>query len=391
MRDESGGTGPEPREARGAEEGSGARRDAGPGSGGGRIGRLLRRPATAVTAALVALASAGTGTWAAGVGPFAPDRYCWGAWEQNSGPQLLGGREVLTPGSERTAKESAAPSPDRPRGTCTLTVTPGEDARGTDKDVTVAYGPVPEGREKRLEWLGEWLDASLVPLPDGVAGLVGQGKGMAVLPEECDVDGRPTAVTITAGWDRIGDERDVADLLLAVAGEGMRRTGCASGEPMRVTSPVPEADTTPSPSSVGPTATCRIPGLAFEPAKGTHYDETVGAVTGDLHLCTLFDTSNIRRPVFAGQFAMVAQPRLRALFHGLAGSRTPGGGWRGKGWLDGSRNVLETSCGDTSTVFLLQLDTYLHDVARPGTEQAFARAVNSVAGRIGCPAPAPRR
>ncbi|MBN0042540.1 hypothetical protein JS756_00110 [Streptomyces actuosus] len=372
----------------------------------------------------LALAVTGAGVRAAGMGPFAKDRYCWGAWEQDSGPRLLGDDELGRSGSKRTAEESAAPSADRPEGTCTLRVTSSvpddhgasaTDAYGADDDqasktiefkktVEVRYGAVPASEEEHLKWLQRFLGGSVAPLPDGVPGLVGGAEGMVVLPEGCDVDGRPTVVTISADETgdghlglvnmpvSIGSQRDVARLLLAVANEGMRRTGCAQGAaPLRVTSPVkPVRDR--EIGGVGSTSTCGIRGLGFATVKGDHYDALAGTVEDDVQLCTLTNTDDVKNPVFTGQFVMVAHPRLAALFQGLTGDRSPGPGWRGKGRLTGSYDIVRTDCAHGPTVFALQLESdYLKKIAVPDSGGAFARAVNAVGDRIGCPDVAPRR
>ncbi|NML54914.1 hypothetical protein HHL19_34390 [Streptomyces sp. R302] len=387
------------------------------GAGGGdgiRGSWLRRRRGTVVAVTVGALALAGVGGWAAEVGPFAKDRYCWGAWEQDSGPRLLGDEELGRSGSERRAEESAAPSADRPEGTCTLRVTSSvPDSHGSSggggtiefkKTVNVRYGAVPAAEEERLGWLREFLDGSVAPLPDGVPGLVGSSKGMVVLPESCDVDGRPTVVTVTGGETgdghlglvrmpvSIGSPGDVARLLLDVADEGMRRTGCAEGAgPLRVTSPVRPAREREI-GGVDAKDTCGIRGLGFATGKGDHYEARPGAVADDVQLCTLTNTDNVRNPVFAGQFTMVAQPRLVALFQGLAGDRSPGPGWRGKGRLSGSYNIVQADCGKEPAVFMLVLGSgHLQKVAVPDVDGAFARAVNAVGDRIGCSDVAPRR
>lgn len=390
-------------------------------SGTGRF-RPGGRRGFVVAAAVVVLAAAGVGgVWAStGMWPLAKDRYCWGSWEQNSGPSLLGDGKVEDPGSKRTAEQTAAPSAERPHGTCTLRVTTSSsedddesdysyesaesDTTETEEPVTVEYGPVPRGREARLEWLAEYLDGSVAPLPDGVPGLVSREKGMVVLPRECDVDGRPSTVTITGdevtGGDTepgettsIGGEGEVAELLLAVANRQMRQVGCAPDKPMRVTSPVAApGDAAPlMPGGMSPA--CRIPGLDFSVGKRSDYKAAAGAVTDDVQLCKVTDYDDVRDPQFAGQFVMVAQPRLAALFHGFVGEEPPGDGWRGNGTLTDAYSAVEAGCGRGSkAVFLLQFDGYsLRQVADPDPERIFARAVNSVADRIGCPDVAPKQ
>ncbi|MCH0543269.1 hypothetical protein I3F58_27700 [Streptomyces sp. MUM 203J] len=319
------------------------------------VPRVGRRAVVAVAGVLLGLG--GAGAWAAGAGPFAEERYCWGAWERDSGPRLLGDREPAGSGSERTAQEDGELTADSSRGTCTLLVTSsveddrapapgeGEPASGAiefEKKVTVTHGPVPQDADARLRWLGAFVAGSMTPLPDGVPGLVRHGRGMVVLPEGCDTEGRPSVVTISGDEagdghlglvglpTRIGSEWDVAQLLLAVANTAMKQVGCASGTPLQVSSPVEVTES--EDRGVSASRTCRIPGLGFKTAEGTHYEADVGAVNGGLQLCRINETQNVRSPEFAGQFAMSSQPRLAALFRGLADDRPVGEGRRWPDW-----------------------------------------------------------
>ncbi|MGW0736479.1 hypothetical protein [Streptomyces sp. NPDC002851] len=381
------------------------------GSGPRRSWPRRHRGAVAA-AAFLALAGAAAGTWATDTWPFAKERYCWGAWEQDSGPKVLGDSELEASNSTRTARESAAPTRQKPRATCTLTVTSsipddhgGDEGSGSDtidftKTVTVTYDSPPENRSARLEWYGDYLDGSVSPLPDGVPGLVSQRKGMLVLPERCDVDGRPGTVTIEAKehgdghlgrvdvGGRIGTEYEVAQLLLAAANTGMRQAGCAPDEPLRITSPVGPARELES-DSVDDT-TCGIRGFAFRTGKDDHYDAASGAVDDNVQLCFLTNTDDVRNPRFAGQFVMVTEPRLRALFDGFPVERAPGAGWRGVGRLGEDYQFVEAECGSgRRAAFFLRLTDGGLAGAAGDTRQIFGRTVNSVAERIGCPAVAP--
>ncbi|MCT2590189.1 hypothetical protein LHJ74_09735 [Streptomyces sp. N2-109] len=390
-----------------------------------RFGRLSRRRRLAWGGAALALAlgstavtAQATGTW-----PFDKDRYCWGAWKQDSGPRLLGDAVLQRTDSERSGTASDVPSPDRPQGKCSVVMTSevpddhgGHTGTGTEQygeeageaqetltfesRVTVEFGPVPRKAAERRKWLAGFLDASAVPLPDGVPGVVAGNRGMVVLPKACDVDGRPSAVTLAGGETgdghlgvvempfTVGSRSEVARLMLAVAEKGMKSVGCAPEEPYRVTSPV--AATSGDADGVREDFTaCRIPGQRFDVGKFGGLAVQRGPVTDRMQTCSLTLRSRGTAPTPAGQFVMVREPRLVALFHGLTGERAPGPDWRGKGELKAGHQVVRADCAGHPTVFFQQLDETLRAAARPSPERVFARSANEVAARIGCAAVAP--
>ncbi|WKX73954.1 hypothetical protein [Streptomyces sp. XD-27] len=359
-----------------------------------RVRRLVRaRPKTALAAtAAVAVLAAGVGTWAAGIGPFEEeDRYCWGAWEEGSGP------EFLSDGDGSRTSEETAPTAKRPRGRCTVAIR-SEHAGSTGTyvskaEVTVTYGPAPGDAAKRVEWLDTYLSGSAVPLPDGLPGAVDGDRGLLVLPERCDTpDGRPTAVTLDSDartdWNdgvsvpdgaELGGTRSVAALLVAAANRGMEAAGCAPAKPLRVTSPVL---TLAEKKEDFFTRACRINGMELDEGTSDGLAYQVGAVTRDFQSCSVRLSRGADRFFDA---LMVAQPRLAALLDGVTGDKPPARGWRGTGVFTdtGGYKVVRAECAGRPVTLV---------ALAPATRETtpyFVAFANSVTQRLGCAPIAP--
>ncbi|MDV9195116.1 hypothetical protein [Streptomyces sp. Wh19] len=348
---------------------------------GGRRGR--RGAILAGTVAAAVLAS-GTGLWATDSRPFR-DSYCWGAWEQNSGAPFLGDDGLARSGSERRATESAPPSADRHRASCTVTVTstvPDDDSDEPlrfKEQVTVEYGPVPSDAEEHHAWTGRYFHGSASRLPDGLDGLVAGDRAMLVLPTACDVDGRPSTVTIRSESTgnghlgrlampfTIGSRPEVARMLLDAANTVMRKAGCAPGKPLRVTSPfvtIAEDD-----ESAG-SPLCRIPGVTFGFGPGSRYREQVGVVDGRLQTCSVVWKAPGTPDEPAAQYVMAGDPRMAALFAGL-----PEGAGHG---------LVRTECNGRPTVFYGNVGSGMKGSGRPDDRRVFENFTESVSRRIGC-------
>ncbi|NGO69228.1 hypothetical protein [Streptomyces boncukensis] len=382
-------------------------------------GRTRRRRAWLGGALALVLAAGGLTGWAAATGtpPFDGDSgqesYCWGAWTQDSGPRVLGGDA-----DRRTVRQSA-PTTDRPRGTCTVTQRASGSAGGGEQvaytqRVALRYGTLPRGGAERRAWLGEFLSAQAERLPDGLPGAVGADRGMVVLPKRCDVDGRPVAVTLrahsrgsstggdTANPPAIGTERQVAEMLLSAANRGMDQAGCAADDQLKLTSAFPRGGedakrTGADRTSPVPRGVCAIPGLRGGPDSGA-WSET--GADDRLQVCTVTKRSaQGEEPELAGQFLAVTEPRLVALFDGMAGSTAPARGWRGKGTLGDGFAVVRASCADGEggegggkrggapggdAVFFQQLSEGMRKAADPSPERVFAGGVDAAAKRAGC-------
>ncbi|MBZ6475044.1 hypothetical protein [Streptomyces griseocarneus] len=349
--------------------------------------------------------AAGAGCWAGGIGPFkSKDRYCWGAWEQDSGPMFLG-EKAFYDGGTRTAAETAPSSRD-PRGTCTVTVhaeSAGsrETIRYEDR-VTVSYGVIPGPAAARTEWLGEFLQGESDRLPDDLPGMVGADRGVFVLPKECDVDGRPAAVTLrtrSTGVSASGtshtivptlDKRDIAKMLLAAADHGMRKAGCAPARTPRLASPFPPEETEKarterkSPMRWG---VCDIKGLHAGDGESLAWSQT--GADKRLQICSATAVPGADAEL-AGQFIAVnGLPRLEALFDGMTDEGVPATGWRGKAVLGKSTALVRADCGDKKAVFFQYFSEKMSKAAGPGPERVFANGANAAAKRAGCAPVAP--
>ncbi|WJV45380.1 hypothetical protein [Streptomyces flavofungini] len=372
-----------------------------------RVRRFVRtRRGAAATGLVLALLAGGVGTWATDTWPFdGRDRYCWGAWQEDSGPGILGDEGFEGDDDRSRTSTGTAPTSREPRGECRLSVTSSDTYNG-DKDrqettVTVTYGPAPRSAGRRVTWLGGYLGDRAMPLPDGLPGVADGSHGLLVLPKRCDTrDGRPTAVTldareaaepddVLAAVPKLGGSRDVAELLVAAANKGMEAAGCADGEPLRVSGPVP---TLPEREESFPDgAVCRIPGLDIksdlgkEAAMRLRYQ--VGAVDDDLQSCSARIGRSVRlgervdQPLFDA--VMVREPRISALLDGATGTRAPEKGWRGTGTFTSDHGVVRADCAGRPTSFLLL------GAPTKTTSDYFATFTNAVARRLGCAPVAP--
>lgn len=348
-------------------------------------GRLRGRSLALVVGGTVLASGAGLyGLSATGSWPFRAS-YCWGAWQADSGPSFLGEEALAKSGSARRATESAPPSSARRNATCTVTVSSSvadddsTDPVTFDERVTLRYGPVPAAAEERRAWMAHFFDGSASPLPDGLNGLVGGDRAMLVLPEACDVDGRPSAVTIRSESSgdghlgkvampfTIGARMDVARMLLDAAGTAASKAGCEPGEPLRLSSPMAvTAEKDESASS----PLCRIPGVTFDFGKDSPYRQQVGTVGERLQTCSVVRRSRGVPDEPAAQFVMASEPRMVALFEGL-----PEGVGQG---------LVRATCDGRRTVFYGNIGPGLKGRGRPDDQRVFADFTASVSKRIGC-------
>ncbi|MFE6286600.1 hypothetical protein [Streptomyces sp. NPDC057877] len=360
----------------------------------GRLRRVLprgRRGRLVLAAALVfVLAGTGLGTWAADTWPWPKDRYCWGAWEEDSGPGFLGDGDD----GSRTGRETA-PTRERPTGSCEVAITR-DDRSGydggkvsIDQKVAVEYGPVPEAVDARLAMIHDgFLGGDMVSLPDGLPGTVNGRGGLLVLPKSCDAkDGRPTVVTMRASgtytggpsYTRndppdLGGVRQAAVLLVAAANRGMTAAGCAPDEPLRVSSPVYDLPGERERVFSASDDVCGIRGLRL----GTQDIEyQTSAVTRDLQTCSV---RGDRDGVTYLELAMVARPRLAAAFDGITGDDPVARGWRGTGTIGDQHAIVRADCAGRPATFLMGASTDTGHLA------AFA---NAAAARLGCAPVAP--
>lgn len=256
---------------------------------------------------------------------------------------------------------------------------PGADNRRRQPQTTgdPARYPAPSPNARRGS--GEFLHGRSERLPDGLPGLADSDRGLLVLPKECDVDGRPAAVTLRTHSTRVSpsgtshravatlDTRDVAKMLLAAAGRGMRKAGCVPAAAPRLSSPFPG----------------RLP--------------VRSRTGGDKHvqirhvqICSVTIEVRGGEPTLAGRFVMVSGlPRLEALFDGMTGEAPSAAAWRGKGRLGPERAVVRADCGGAGAVFFQRPGEGMQRAASPGPERAFANGVDAGTRRAVCTPVAP--
>ncbi|MFE7119248.1 hypothetical protein ACFU99_27915 [Streptomyces sp. NPDC057654] len=332
--------------------------------------------------AVVALLAAVSALWQTQFGPLAQASRCWGAWPDE------GGASLFDHGDRHRASQETSPTPEVPRGSCTVTWTRGSGAAAREQRVQVGYGAGPKAADARRTWLDGLFARGGDALPGALPGFVGDGSGALVLPERCDVDGRPSVVTV--GGARQGDGRTgvagggfarTGRLLVDLANHGMRKAGCAPRRPLRPAAPTASpAPARPPSSSPAPSDLCSLPGLLgrAETARGG-LASISGGGRGDFRTCVVS-----RRGKVAAQFAMAARPRLVALFDGLAAARIPLPDGRAYGRMDASGALVRADCAGRPAVYTMHTDrstgTSLDD---PST--VFPRFVAAAARSAGCP------
>ncbi|MEU5024078.1 hypothetical protein [Streptomyces milbemycinicus] len=364
------------------------------GDRAGRLRRALtaRRGRAALAGGLAAALVAG---WLViRAGDDAAKRHCWGAWSQSDEPSLLLERD------DRTFRETA-PTPERPRGSCTITAswTYGTDETIHEK-ISVSYGTGPKDAKKRRAWLAALFADARDQLPEGLPGFVSKGSAALVLPEKCDVDGLPSVVTVSGVQsDNEGDTASLpgvssepwqaGQVLVDVANRGMEKAGCAPKKPLGFTAPIASGHAPDGTfaTSFSPGA-CRIDGLGPAPRRGEEDEEglhsVVGPVGDDLQTCVVRWADDM-----AAQFTMTAQPRLVKLFDGLTGGAPLARGWRGQGYADADGALVRTRCADRTTVMFTERTAIAKGTPFAAPSRVFPVYAAAVAKRLGCAAVTP--
>ncbi|ADI06308.1 hypothetical protein SBI_03187 [Streptomyces bingchenggensis BCW-1] len=368
------------------------------GGGGGRLRRALaaRRGRAALAGGLAAALVAGWLVIRAGddadADSDAAKRYCWGAWSQ--------GEEPLRFNNDNRTFRETAPTPERPRGSCTITTSWDNGINEVHEKISVSYGSGPKDAKKRRAWLAELFAGAGDQLPEGLPGFVSEGSATLVLPEKCDVDGRPSVVAVSGvqsdGKDDTPTLPDVSSepwqagqLLVDIANHGMEKAGCAPEKPLGFAAPIPPGyvpdDTFVTGYSSG---ACRIDGLRPAPggAEGSDkgLDSTVGPVSDDLQTCVVrwYDT-------VAARLTMTAHPRLVKLFDGLTGSAPPARGWRGQGFMDADGALVRARCSGRTAVMSMERTDVADDTPFATPSHIFPVYAAAVAKRLGCAAVTP--
>ncbi|MGK5733720.1 hypothetical protein [Streptomyces sp. URMC 124] len=341
------------------------------------------RRARALTGALAiaALVAALVALWQTQSSPLGDRSYCWGAWPEDEAPFRRGDRD-------RIADESA-PVPGRPTGHCSLRWHGGHGLGASEQRMDLRLGTGPRLPDERRSWLGELFGGGDVPLPDGLPGFTAaSGTGALVLPESCDVDGRPSVVTLKSAAAL--PSAVLRELLIEAANRATKATSCTTLPPIRLrqeqqpTTPAPDADRNPcgtpapAPSKRAPSKSASAKGTPTQnaPAK----DAPAPAPATDFHSCVIAGGAE----GWAARFVTTGRPRLVALFDGLTGDRPPAPGWRAHGSIDAAGALVRADCDGRPTVFAMRTGPGRTHTPLDDPREAFPRYVDAVAAQMGC-------
>jgi hypothetical protein len=302
----------------------------------GGVRRRLPRRLPLVLALVVVAAGLSVWAWRAR----AAEPFCWGAWEErDNGPWVVGG-DI----DSRSVTETA-PTPEDPHGSCVVT---GED-EDRHYQAELSYGPVPAEPDTLTSWIGVFLNGDAVPLPEGLPGTITRDGGMLLLPPECDLDGRPTAVTLTGvgSGERYTNVWSKGQLLTEAARHGMAAAGC-DAEPPSFTAPF----TSLSPEQRHWNASPPVCGIQrLGPAEVGAY--AWGGTRDDFQACGRNDAEF--------QLVMAGRPQLTEVFEPLLGTEAL---------------VAEADCDGRRTVYYGR-----------AAEEEFPVFIRAVAQRLGCEPP----
>ncbi|WP_058046133.1 hypothetical protein [Streptomyces roseifaciens] len=351
-------------------------------------GEQADRRARALTGALAiaALVAALVALWQTQSTPLGGRSYCWGAWPEDEAPFRRGDHD-------RTADESA-PAPGRPTGHCSLRWRGGHGLGAYEQQVDLRLGTGPRQEGDRRSWLGELFGDGDTPLPDGLPGFTAaSGTGALVLPESCDVDGRPSVVTLKS--IAALSPATTGELLVRAANKATKATSCTTLPPIRL-----HHDPSAPPPSDTERDRCGIPGLAqglnqsrnqggsqgrrTSPAPATGpapatSTATSPATSSDFHSCAIAGAQG-----WAARFLTTGRPRLVALFDGLTGDRPPAPGWRAQGSIDAAGALVRADCDGRPTVFTMRSGPGRTHTRLDDPREAFPRYVDAVAAQMGC-------
>ncbi|MEV4500386.1 hypothetical protein [Streptomyces klenkii] len=317
--------------------------------------------------AIAALVAALVALWQTQSTPLGGRAYCWGSWPEDEAPFRRGDRD-------RVADE-IPPAPGRPSGQCSLRWHGGRGSGAYDQRLDLHLGTGPRDPGERRSWLGELFGGGDVPLPDGLPGFTApaSGTGALVLPESCDVDGRPSVVTLKSA--KALSLTTTGELLIRAANQAAKATSCTTLPPLHLrrapSSPVSDRDP------------CGISALEEEAGTGT------GPPTNtDFHSCAIAGTSagtgTAAAPRWAARFTTTARPRLVALFDGLTGDRPPAPGWRAHGSIDAAGALVRADCGGRPTVFAMRSGPARTHTRLDDPRAVFPLYVDAVAAHMGC-------
>ncbi|MEU1309799.1 hypothetical protein ABZ419_13015 [Streptomyces cinnamoneus] len=346
-------------------------------------GRTARRSRTLTGAlAIAALLAALMALWQTQFRPLSKPEYCWGTWRADGGPfRTDAGRDG---GAHRRTARETAPTPARPHGRCSLSWSGGRGRDAPRRSLEVRYETGPSAAKERRAWLAELFAGGDAALPDDLPGFVTADTGTLVLPASCDVDGRPSVVTVSGAFDSSPDR--TGRILLEAANRATKVTGCA-GEvrttgpttPTGCSLPLPAAAPAPRPAPASTPAPAPRPAPASAPAPPAVPGTAAGSVHDGFQTCAMAGGGQ-----WAARFTMVARPRIVALFDGLTGDSPPAPGWRALGRIEATAALIRADCAGRPTVFTMRTGPGRTGTRLDDAREAFPPLVEAVAERMGC-------
>ncbi|MEW2531031.1 hypothetical protein [Streptomyces sp. NPDC047071] len=350
-----------------------------------RLTRGRLRPALA--AALAGALLGGTGVaWQAQAGPFAAERACWGAFDEDDVADLFHGKRDIEAAdvpvtTSRTGSEG-------PSGLCRLTSSRGARVTARLHRLDVRFGGAGD------TWADEYLSARMTPFGGGLLGMVSDTRAWLAVPEGCvgrqREDEGPLVVDMETGWTVYDDEVDtderarLARAVVTLVNDYMTDQGCTRtladptgglGAPARFTDEKRDA-------------ICGVEGLRTHDGKDADHYRRPLVTAGDTPVRTcdrdvLFGHPSLR-------LMTVADPRLAVLYKDLSydgGQRrvTADGDTRrhsrGHGFLRDDMALYQAECQTGDVTFLIRAD----DGERAADIRALMpRYVAAEADRVGC-------
>ncbi|MEV0444351.1 hypothetical protein AB0I84_03415 [Streptomyces spectabilis] len=346
----------------------------------GRLG-----PAVAAALAGALLGGAGV-AWQTQAGPFADDRACWGALDEDAVADLFQGKRDID--SSEVPVSTDRIGSEGPSGLCQLTSPRGARVTARLHRLDVRFGGAGD------QWADEYLSARMTPLGGGLLGMVSDTRAWLAIPEGCvgrqREDDGPLVVDMETGWTVYDDEVDtderarLARALVTLVNDYMTDQGCTRtladptdglGAPARFTDEKPDA-------------VCGIKGLRTHDGKDADHYRRPLVTAGDAPVRTcdrdvLFGHPSLR-------LMTVADPRLAVLYKDLSydGGRrhiTAEGDTRrhprGYGFVRDDMALYRAECQTGDVTFLIRAD----DGERAADIRALMpRYVAAEADRVGC-------
>ncbi|MFD5680753.1 hypothetical protein [Streptomyces bacillaris] len=360
--------------------------------------RLVRsRVARAVTVAglVGVLLGAGTVAWRTDTFPLLSPDPCWDTFDDALVERVFGDRVTV---AEAQRLQTDPNSRAAFYGQCRITSYKDEAKERAAGQLTVQVRR-PAGYDGQDMWPAQFLGADMVPLGQGLPGMVSPVRAWLALPESCT--GRPGILSAPAVVDlAMGDladsglvpERDrkdraaLAEAVVTVTNGVLRKLGCSG------TYPAPSPDELPALvgwQAAEPGAFCGVPGLSAPAAYGESLGRVrVGPDGGAARTCE----AGGRYPPGGLRLTTVVDPALARVFSdeaGYGGTRLgrAKGGPEGFGSIDVTRGVYLAQCqtGDVAFVVERVRPVSSKDGKGPNLVRALLpEYVEAEAERIGC-------